>query len=86
VQVYPIMKPKLNPPGIKRLRLIHDDPLSNFASNFNLRRYKEDPSGSYDVAAQFPEKLRELQRLWMEVRRCREADFGFRYIASRAER
>jgi arylsulfatase len=25
-----------------------------------------DPSESVDVAAQFPEKLRELQRLWIE--------------------
>jgi hypothetical protein len=38
VQVDPI-KPKLKPPGTKRLKLEHDVPLSNFAFKFNLRRY-----------------------------------------------
>ena len=38
VQVDPI-KPTLKSPGAKRLKLICDDPLSNFAFNFNLRRY-----------------------------------------------
>ena len=28
-------------PGTKRLRLQYDEPLSNFAFNFNLRRYIE---------------------------------------------
>jgi hypothetical protein len=32
----------LNAPGIKRLKLICDDPLSNFAFKFNLRRYTVD--------------------------------------------
>jgi len=38
VQVEP-MKPVLKAPGIERLKLKHDRPLSNFAFNFNLRRY-----------------------------------------------
>jgi hypothetical protein len=33
------MKPTLKPPGTKRLKLIHDEPLSKFAFKFNLRRY-----------------------------------------------
>jgi hypothetical protein len=40
VQVNPI-KPKLKPPGTQRLKLNCDAPLSNFAFNFNLRRYIE---------------------------------------------
>jgi hypothetical protein len=38
VQVDPI-KPKLKPPGTKRLKLNCDEPLSSFAFKFNLRRY-----------------------------------------------
>jgi len=38
VQVDPI-KPTLNPPGTKPLKLKCEKPLSNFAVNFNLRRY-----------------------------------------------
>jgi hypothetical protein len=33
------MKSRLKAPEIKRLRLKHDNLLSRFASNFNLRRY-----------------------------------------------
>jgi hypothetical protein len=38
VQVDP-RKPKLKPSGTKRLKLTYDGPVSNFAFNFNLRRY-----------------------------------------------
>ena len=38
VQVEPI-KPTLKAPGTKRLKPKCDEPLSNFAFNFNLRRY-----------------------------------------------
>ena len=38
VQVDPI-KPTFRAHGTKRLKLINDGPLSNFAFNFNLRRY-----------------------------------------------
>jgi len=38
VQVDPI-KPKLKPPGTKRLKLKHDELLWHFAFRFNLRRY-----------------------------------------------
>jgi len=38
VQVDPI-KPTLKAPGAKRLKLKHDEPLSNIAFSFNLRRY-----------------------------------------------
>ena len=33
------MKLVLKAPGTKRLKLIYDGPLSNFAFKFNLRRY-----------------------------------------------
>jgi hypothetical protein len=36
------MKLNLNPPGIERLRLKCDDPLSKFGFNFNLHRYNQD--------------------------------------------
>ena len=35
------MKPTLKAPGSKRLKLEHEKLLSNFAFNFNLRRYTE---------------------------------------------
>jgi hypothetical protein len=35
------MKPKLKPPGTERLKPEHEKLVSNFASNFNLRRYTE---------------------------------------------
>ena len=38
MQVEP-MKPVLKAPGTMLLKLIYDEPLSNFAFNFNLRRY-----------------------------------------------
>jgi len=38
VQVDP-MEPTLKPPGTERLKLNHDEPPSNFAFKFNLRRY-----------------------------------------------
>ena len=40
MQVDPI-KPTLKAPGSKRLKLEHEKLLSNFAFNFNLRRYTE---------------------------------------------
>jgi hypothetical protein len=48
VQVDPI-KSTLKAPGIKRLKLIDDDPLSKFAFEFNLRRYIVDPSKQASV-------------------------------------
>jgi hypothetical protein len=41
VQVDPF-KPALKAPGTKRLKLIHDGPLSNFAFKLKLRRYTKD--------------------------------------------
>ena len=38
MQVDPI-KPKLKPPGTERLKLDHEELLSNFGFKFNLRRY-----------------------------------------------
>ena len=35
------MKPTLKPPESKRLKLEHEKVLSNFAFNFNLRRYTQ---------------------------------------------
>jgi len=40
VQVDPI-RPTLKLPGTKRLKLKHDEPLSNFYFKFNLRRYSK---------------------------------------------
>jgi len=45
VQVDP-MNPTLKAPGSERLKLKCDDLLSNFAFNFNLRRYSEVFCGS----------------------------------------
>jgi hypothetical protein len=36
------MKPVLKTPGPTLLKLIYDGPLSNFAFNFNLRRYTKE--------------------------------------------
>jgi len=38
------MKPTLKAPGTMRLKLKYAQLLSNFASNFNLRRYNPAPS------------------------------------------
>ena len=39
MQVDPF-KPTLKAPGTKRLKLTYDEPVSNFAFKFNLRRYR----------------------------------------------
>jgi len=44
VQVDP-MKPKLKPPGSKRLKLEYDGLPSNLGFKFNVRRYTERPGG-----------------------------------------
>jgi len=56
VQVDPI-KPTLKAPGTKRLKLKYDEPLSNFAFNFNLRHY-------YAVSGSIPaiDKLAEIAK------------------------
>jgi hypothetical protein len=36
------MKPMLEPPGTKRMKLYYDGPSSNFAFIFNSRRYTKD--------------------------------------------
>jgi len=48
VQVDPI-KPTLIAPGSKRLKLDDDKLLSNFAFNFNLRRYNEGDEETLDL-------------------------------------
>jgi hypothetical protein len=52
VQVDPI-EATLKAPGIKRLKLMRDDPLSNFAFKFSLRRYTKatSPEKAAAVAA-----------------------------------
>ena len=45
------IKPTLKSPGTKRLKLECDKPLSNFALNFNLRRYTKAES---TIAAVLP--------------------------------
>ena len=47
MQVDP-MKPTLKAPGIKLLKLECDEPLSEFAFKFNLRRYSEE-GGDVDL-------------------------------------
>jgi len=42
-----VSKPRLNAPGTKRLKLRYDGPLSEIASNFNLRRCIEGLAGLY---------------------------------------
>jgi hypothetical protein len=46
VQVDPI-KLTLKAPEIKQLKLSSDEPPSNFAFKFNLRRYNEDRGAAY---------------------------------------
>jgi hypothetical protein len=41
------MKTVLKAPGTKRLKLKCDEPLSNFAFKFNLRRYIKVTAGSF---------------------------------------
>ena len=50
VQVDPI-RPTLNAPGTKRLKLKHDGPLSNFVLKTNLRRFNEGLSEGAVAAA-----------------------------------
>ena len=51
MQVDPI-KPTLKVPGAKRLKLKYNEPLSNFAFNFNVRLITKDPYGSMHLAAE----------------------------------
>jgi hypothetical protein len=74
VQVDPI-KPVLQPPGIKRLTLKYDDPLSNFAFKFKLRRYN-------NVA---PETVGQLYFKWI-MPMTKDVQVGWcRLAASRPE-
>jgi hypothetical protein len=50
VQVDP-MKPKLRPPGTKRLKLECDVPLSRFAFIFNLHHYTVGPAAALALLA-----------------------------------
>ena len=52
VQIDPI-KPTLKAPGTKRLKLNYDEPLSNFAFKFNLRRHNTAMQWSFETAAIF---------------------------------
>ena len=46
-----LMKPTLKAPRTKRLKLKYDEPISNFAFKFNLRRYTEVVMGYTFLAA-----------------------------------
>ena len=50
MQVHPI-EPTLKTPGTERLKLENEQLLSNFAFNFNLRRFTEDDYDDEDDAA-----------------------------------
>jgi len=52
------IKPKLKPPGTKRLKLKCDIPLSTSAFKFNLRRYIKFQSGRCDVGGFFEPRAR----------------------------
>ena len=62
------MKPMLKAPGTKRLKLKYDEPPSNFAFKFNLRRYSM-VDGSFWLSPFGPYK--KLSELW--VGRCKLA-------------
>ena len=63
MQIDPI-KPKLNPPGTNVLTLKYDEPLSNFAFKFNLRRYIEGWSKQHAII--FPALTRQFPDLFPE--------------------
>jgi hypothetical protein len=48
------MTPKLKPPGTKRLKLKCDEPLSDFAFKFNLRRYTLEALAVLRKASAYP--------------------------------
>ena len=69
-----VSKPGLNALRFQRLKLQYDETVSNFAFNFNLRRYTE------DIRKQLPQEsimfdnvnlafIKSMQE--MKVRRCR---------------
>ena len=85
VQVDP-MNPKFKPPGTKRLKLNHDNPLSNFAFKSNLSRYnmgEAEPEFHRSLNTILGHPMESEQNRWAvglltftretsgEVRRCR---------------
>ena len=56
MQVEP-MKSKLKAPGIKRLKLKYDEPLSKFAFKSNLRRYTEARANTAEARTAVLEEL-----------------------------
>jgi len=80
VQLDPI-KPKLKPPGTKRLKLAYDGLLSNFAFKFNLRRYTKD---TLDMEKKLNETVKAIPM--SEFRRALEnlQDAARKKLASRA--
>ena len=64
MQLHPI-KPTLKPPGTKRLQLTYDEPLSNFASKFKLRRYVKDKWKRPDVQVLVVSP--KVRRCWLAV-------------------
>ena len=54
-------KPALKAPGTKRLKLAHKKLLSNFALNFNLRRYYLGSAGAAGEAAAAEQNLYEVR-------------------------
>ena len=63
MQVDPI-KPTLKAPGIERLKPKYDGPLSNFASNFDLRHYTW-----AEFAAESAERRRKMMTIYNNVMR-----------------
>jgi len=73
------MKPMLKAPGGKRLKLKHDNLLSSFACNLNLRRYPTGAgSGAVIQGAQYSEATR--------MRRAAEVDRYYKTLYADIER
>ena len=78
MQVDPI-KPTVKAPGTKRLKLICDDPLSNFAFKYNLRRYITARGAGAEVLVIPGAMLRRCVRLVNETA-MREAEQALREV------
>ena len=67
------IKPTLKPPGTKLLKPEYDEPLSNFAFSFNLRRYTAvSGADATDAAALAPSFLSNMGHVHHHmVGRCR---------------
>jgi hypothetical protein len=68
------IKPTLKAPGTKRLKLPHDEPLSSFAFEFNLRRF--------NLVERLKSMMKETVRVQHEVSTVGPADITSHHITS----